>query len=117
MEKYKKEEQGKSDKQEKIVRFKCPSNECGIQKGVPSTAKAGFMRPWNSRVLSHGTLLWSVSAQVCASGRHPRQTPLRSYFDLAVLQVPFVSGALQPSSQLPTFYSESQQERCGSVLS
>lgn len=98
------------------MRFKCPSNECGIKKGVPSTAKAGFMRPWYSRVPSHGTL-WSVSAQVCASGRHPHQTPLRSYFDLAAFQVPFVSGALQPSSQLPTFYSESQQERCGSELS
>lgn len=33
MEKYKKEKQEKCDKQKKIVRFKCPSNECGIKKG------------------------------------------------------------------------------------
>jgi len=88
--------------------------------GVPSSSegyKARLMRPWCSRVPSHGTLL-TVSAQVCASGRHPRPMPLRLRFDLVARRVPRVSGgALQPSSQLPTFDSENLQEQCGSELS
>ena len=44
--------------------------------------------------------------------------PLRLRFDLVARQVPRVSGgALQPSSQLPTFDSENLQEQCGSELS
>jgi hypothetical protein len=113
----------KIDKQEKIVRFKCPSKERRIKKklkkGVPSSSegrKARFKHPWCCRLSSHGTLP-SESARVCASGRHPRQMPSRLNFDLAAPRVRVASGALRPSSQLPTFDSESQQVQYGSELS
>ena len=89
----------------------------------PPAAKAHsekrVIRPWGPRALLpqlHGTSP-SVSAQVCASGRHPRLMPPRSRSSATASPVLHVSDVLQPSSQLPTYGSESQPARCGSRVS
>ena len=96
-------------------------NECRIKDMCPPAAKAHseklVIRPWGPReLLPHGTSP-SVSAQVCASGRHQRLKPPRSRLSAMASPVLHVSDALRPLSQLPTYDSESLPAQCGSRVS
>lgn len=103
--------------------------KCGLQvsdqrvsnKGdVPSSSEGSSGQrltcPWGPRALPHGTSP-NVSAQACASGRHPRLMPPRSHSSAATPRVLYVSDSLRPLSQLPTYDSENQPARCGSLVS